>query len=253
MQMLSLLPEAIHAINMHAEWIVEAFQKHAAKTQPPVVAPARNVTVPGSKLLSIKNLNHSPGATSESDKDDEVLSFTPRKRSVGSRSESPANTSHPLSSTHSDSSRNNAMSLSSSDEAITNSSPHTPPESVGALSPPSGKGRSPDLAIGHIPRFTLVSPHAHALRDELHHVVQEKDAVALRRAFDDSRRMSLSDDDTLATSVPPVGKTTRSGSAGSLPTPFPANFVDAKDLLRRRREEATFGISSSAQPSDDET
>lgn len=53
-----------------------------------------------------------------------------------------------------------------------------------------------------------------------------------------------------------IKKTTRSGSAGGASA---APFVDAKDLLRRRRDEVVFGISASASqagsavPSDDES
>ncbi|GAA5910470.1 hypothetical protein JCM6882_007363 [Rhodosporidiobolus microsporus] len=44
-------------------------------------------------------------------------------------------------------------------------------------------------------------------------------------------------------------KAGRSGSAGSLPPPTGTIFVDAKDLLRRRRDDVVFGISVSGEGS----
>lgn len=59
---------------------------------------------------------------------------------------------------------------------------------------------------------------------------------------------SVSDDEEHLSTRPTVVKTVRSGSAGE------SGFVDAKDLLRRRRADAVWGISasSSAVPSDEE-
>ena len=86
MQMVSLLPEAVHAINMNADWIVQAFENSAPRPKPVAVV-AAHLAVPGSRLAvvsSSRNSSPGPGTTSESDKDDEMLSFTPRKRRTGS-------------------------------------------------------------------------------------------------------------------------------------------------------------------------
>ncbi|GAA5862962.1 hypothetical protein JCM8547_003634 [Rhodosporidiobolus lusitaniae] len=47
------------------------------------------------------------------------------------------------------------------------------------------------------------------------------------------------------------GSKVRAGSHGSLPEPKGAVFVDARDLLRRRRDDVVFGISDSGQGSRD--
>jgi hypothetical protein len=47
------------------------------------------------------------------------------------------------------------------------------------------------------------------------------------------------------------GSKVRSGSVGSLPKPTGAIFVDAKDLLRRRRDDVVFGLSESVTVSRD--
>ncbi|KAM0752725.1 alpha/beta-hydrolase [Meredithblackwellia eburnea MCA 4105] len=358
MQMLSLLPEAEHSINMNADWIIDAFEKNEAKhptitralTAPPIAsslsAPSKTSsgsTTPangrpslnsngssGGKLLPPSTL----GATSE---DDDMLSFTPRKRSIGSRSDSPApsvggtsppmtNSSSTLASTSTRGGRSSSSAStgtvppqlvkkvggggsSSSDDAISESMPRTPPE---ASSPPPSSLAHPDslapstTGAGTVPTLHIISPHERALRDELSqtplfqkqsggkatHAVggnldggakltrQTSLPVEHRRrrtvgggegeprghsvfSDEDGDYSEEGDDGKPGGRLLPAGataKTSRSGSAGSLAHKdgahqTPSNFVDAKDLLRRRREEAIFGMNSatnSAQVSDEE-
>jgi hypothetical protein len=326
LQMIALLPEAVHAIDMMADWIVESFEKHEAKTRPK--SPMKTLTAPpridaaSSGPLSHPNdatppdTTSTPGLTSESDRDDNdnILSFTPKKRSPRTSSASASRNDSPspappgtiLPALHDFSRR--LTSLSSSDEACSSRSfPRTPDH---RFSPPS----LPTTNMKGLPEFApcssssmesallpplqhIILPHERALRDELYATPLSSSSPlpphhhhhpATRRFFTEPPQSSpvgeaMSDDEVLvragggggegegeegATTTtattgagagegahPHQTKTTRSGSAGSLPVPvLPANFIDAKDLLRRRREEAVFGIStsSSAVPSDDE-
>ncbi|KAK4705416.1 hypothetical protein P7C70_g794, partial [Phenoliferia sp. Uapishka_3] len=263
MQMISLLPEAVHAINMNADWIIQAFEAHETKERKPMSTPS-HLVVPGSRLATVHSRSTSPGgagATSESEKEEDVLSFTPRKRRGSGRPESPT-AGGPFASHRSDcSSRRLPASGSSSDDAVSTSTPRTPSESH--LSPPlsAHKIEGVDGATLPPPLLQLVSPHERALRAELAnaqigHGDSRLGASLVRRVTaPSSYPESMSDDERmLGPGRAPAIKTARSGSDGTLPSPLPANFVDAKDLLRRRREEALFGISaaSSAQPSDEE-
>lgn len=257
--MIALLPEAAQAIDMMADWITESFQRFDEKQEKldRKVTPPRTVTAPPRfgtppiRTTKPPSAPHPPpsaskaGFTSESDRDDEtnVLSFTPKKRrpsNSGSRGESPV-----PSSVLSDSTSPPAIEfprtagLSSSDES--RSTPHTPDS---RLSPPSlpsySKGSPSDFGWLHL-------PHQPSPRRFFSSEVVER---------------SMSDDDSLSLGAglaPPAPltskKTSRSGSGSQ---PLPPNFIDAKNLLRRRREEAVFGISAtnsaagSAVASDDE-
>lgn len=294
-QMISLLPEAVHAIDMMADWISDSFHKHEEQQRNKVNPAIKQLTAPPSRfatppLRSVKStpvphnlLPSKPGFTSESDRDDEnnVLSFTPKKRRPsasqgGSRGESPAPGSFLGDSSSSPPSLEfprRPMSLSSSDEGAstlsTTTNPRTPDN---RLSPPSlttfVKGSPSQFGVLATPSPSLpphvVSPHERAIRESPFTSHTNAKRFFTDAATSGSRRLaeSTSDDESGSPSSgstgllePPVAtvgggksKTSRSGSAGSLPAPLPANFIDAKDLLRLRREEAVFGISLSSSP-----
>lgn len=156
-----------------------------------------------------------------------------------------------------------------------------PPVSTYAKGSPSEFPSLSTPSPAYLPTH-IVAPHERALRDELPSAVPSRpsSSASAKRFFGDSAAASaangtsgptesMSDEEAFtrtngAEALEPSAalldpssaakKTGRSGSAGSLPAPLPATFVDAKDLLRRRREEAIYGIStsSSAVPSDDE-
>lgn len=183
-------------------------------------------------------------------------------------------------------------SIFSGSTAASGSLPRTPEHQLSAMDLVSGKISSstpvPTLAISSPaqsprPPSQLVMPHERALRDELprpsstpavslspprarRKVSQEdqstspgKHDTAFATSSDDEKSLvptrSLSPPSAEAHQSKP--KTSRSGSSGALPLPMPmpAKLIDAKDLLRRRREEAVYGIStasSSAVPSDED-
>lgn len=250
LQMVSLLPESVLAINMMADWITTSFKKHHVKFPAKVVTPKVVLASP----LVPSPLRTKNAETSESEKDDDILSFTPRRRrgsSSTSRSGSPA----PVKQLN----LPKLSSASSSDETTTSShSVLSPDDQISHLSPPLLKVTSdspsfrplflPPPLISHNHQSLPNSPHRnhHALREDLlesslHHLAtkQRPNGIDLSPPV----QKSTSDDEILLASANIVSSSLplgRSGSTGSLPS----NFVDAKDLLRRRREDAVFGLST---------
>ncbi|KAI5478891.1 hormone-sensitive lipase [Pseudohyphozyma bogoriensis] len=281
LQMSSILPEANDAMDMMAEWIVEAFEKHHAKRQPTPPPAAMHthslpVPLPNPSLQLLKGASPKPStpridAGSLSDKEeDEVLSFTPKKRSnTTSRANSPAPalgpTSSPPMARRFSGNRPTSLSLSESDDG-SSTLPRTPsPAPSSSVSVVAG-GQSP---IPLVPSDIMSKPQQ---EEDLYKSTAAlglpsapplgTNGVASRSFTEpvpekDRSTTSLSDDDhlnPLSAAVPHGGqtKTTRSGSAGAMETT--GKFVDAKDLLKRRRADAVFGISTtnSAVQSDDE-
>lgn len=260
LQMMSLLPGSVHTIDMLAEWIVTSFEKHDAQRSQTASPPSATLTAPTPPLNA--NVNNAATvlaaqklarANSESDKDDDMLSFTPRKRgtpTIASRSASPcpatATTAAPRRPT----------SMSSSDDA-SSSLPRTPPH----LSPPSDSAAPESLihpAVDHLQPLSyspklkqLVTPHHHALREELSNSLMLPSSAPLGSA----RSVSTS----LPSGSPPIlieggTATVKTGRSNSFETGTTHGFVDAKEMLRRRRADVVFGISgaNSAVGSDDE-
>lgn len=287
--MVALLPEAEHAINMMADSISHSFEKRRQKREQSSTSTAQLASDPvPSTRIGVPELPASshlkPEATSESEKDDEVnmLSFTPRRRRPSpsqSRSESPLPGSlSPPGSSSSVPTRKSVLS-SSSDEACGGTS--TPGTSRSLMSPPRlgsyNKDAPADFSRSISPPASdelspphILTPAEHALKEELGlSLGGESGLPRARRLWSDSASpsraepgTSLNDEGKLGSgaatgqSTPSVSKTARSGSAGSLPTPknLPANLIDAKELLKRRRDEIVYGISTSNStvPSDDE-
>ncbi|GAA5910383.1 hypothetical protein JCM5296_000581 [Sporobolomyces johnsonii] len=322
LQMVSVLPESTRVIAMMGDWIVEAFERAEAKEKkygpgargagggggkpqrPGTPSPlasnggAHKGGQAGSPARAIKIMPPSPivpppfsaGLTSESEHDEDILSFTPKRRrgsSNVSRSGSPAPNLAPQTARRAS---GTAVAVvppthSSSDEASSSSTtlPRTPDDSQ-TLQRPTSPSRQK-----HEPSH-LVTPVERAMRDDLpsspsssskpHNPSSSSQSASTnahaRRFFADpalvipprpasaaravSGSLSLSDDEqhlsvASAWSSGSGGgdhpnaanrKTARSGSAGLLPVPVGAQFVDAKDLLRRRRDEVVFGISAAS-------
>jgi hypothetical protein len=265
MMMVGLLPEAEGEIERMADRVVESFEKRALKdarsrkssntsttaTIPSTPTSSRTIVTPPS-VGAIKAASRvdMAGTTSESDREEEteILSFTPKKRSGStsvSRSASPA-AGYVLGPTSPPREFPPRRSVSSSDD--TASHPRTPEN---RLSPPlPSHAKSP---------VRPVHPHAHerALREELLNNALALKARSNPRTRSDSipppTPFDTNSDEELLSVVVPVTKP-RSGSIGS-GIPEAVALVNAKDLLRRRRADAVYGIStanSSAAPSDDE-
>lgn len=247
LQMLSLLPEAEHAINMMADWIETAFEKHEEKSRPEqrqLAPPPLRKTVSSPDTVTPNN--------EEADVEDaeDVLSFTPRKRS-GTLSPAIA----PVGAA-----RVALVPNTASDDSVSTALPLTPPE-LSLSTPPVLNLNAPSESLSPTkPKHPLA--HERLLREELSSLAAPsigRRSVSLEpqlTGHGQHGRRSASDDDSLLSAGsdgrPAVPKP-RTGSAGQLPTP-PANFVEAKDLLKRRRDVAVFGLSNtnSAVGSDDE-
>ncbi|GAA5999737.1 hypothetical protein JCM10207_005885 [Rhodosporidiobolus poonsookiae] len=226
-------------------------------------------------------------SASESEKEDDILTFTPRSSrrrgsSNASRAGSPSPIILPAQTGSALPARTHLVvppAISSGDESSTPGSgasttlPRTP-DAEGVLSPPlAGVG---DPKAAHRPTH-LVTPAERALRDELAVLSPHARPAAAaggtppsaasatlapgaRRFFTEPTNTPLGVGTRPGSTLPasyldaahshahsPAAerKTHRSGSAGSLPLPAGAVFVDAKDLLRRRRDDVVFGISVS--------
>ncbi|CEQ39595.1 SPOSA6832_01132, partial [Sporobolomyces salmonicolor] len=325
LQMVSVLPESTRVIAMMGDWINEAFERAEAKEKkngpggrgagggggkphrPGTPSPlasnggAHKGGQVGSPSRTIKIMPPLPivpplfsaGLTSESEHDEDILSFTPKRRrgsSNVSRSGSPAPNLAPQTARRASGTASAlvAPTHSSSDEASSSSTtlPRTPDDSQ-TLQHSTSPSRKDEVTPP--PRHQhLVTPVERAMRDDLptspptskpHNPSSSSQSASAnahaRRFFTDPATalaipqrpsaaqpvpgsVSLSDDEQhlSVTSAWSSGeadhpsavnrKTARSGSAGLLPVPIGAHFVDAKDLLRRRRDEVVFGISAAS-------
>jgi len=269
LQMMALLPNSVKAIDLHADWIIKAFEKHDAKIvqdlTPPIIIPTATLTsstpplsssYPAKSTILLSGAKSS-GAASESDdnkEDEEMLSFTPRKRNgTLSRSASPC----PVTS---NASPRRPTSISSSDEAASSSLPQTPENHS---SPPFGFDKSDSALppIDHLQPLSfspkskpLVTPHHHALREELLSnslLFPPNNSISSESSSVPPSSPPRTSDEFV--SAPTTVKSTRSSSFDTASTAN-SNFVDAKELLRRRRADAVYGISgaNSAVVSDEE-
>ena len=258
LQMMALLPAAVKAIDLHADWIVASFEKHDVKFPPlrmptPPTATLTSATPPLPSPSVALAASVTPDRTSEIEREDEeMLSFTPRKRNgTLSRSASPC----PV--TSAAASPRRPTSLSSSDEATSSSIPHTPenhhsPPSLSFIEPESlsSVDHLQPLAIPPQPKY-IMTPHHHALREEL------SNSLLLPGTASKANR-SVSAPSTSPPhpidNVNAPGAAAKSGRSNSLETASANAFVDAKEMLRRRRADAVYGISgaNSAAVSDEE-
>lgn len=280
LQMVSLLPAAEKVISMMADWIEDAFEKDTIKRErlgdrststnstysaastiaplpqtqvtPPTTQPAKPSlpSPPGNNGLH----PHSSSAVvdSDSEKEDDVLSFTPKRRRGSSNvsrtaSPSPAYPGIRVAS--------NPTSPTRSSFGISHSLAAT---AQGQTPQPRSPTEQPSI------HAHLITPVERALRDEYHSssashsskhypfasTPTSPEARASSTAPIASPQRTLSDDETQhrPSSAPPMSledvvKKARSGSAGSLPAPTGAQFIDAKHLLRRRRDEVVSGLS----------
>lgn len=252
LQMLSLLPEAVQAIDMLADWVTGAFEKHdklhpVLSTPPATSAPPR--IIKSTQLVEEEAL--AIGGSDDND-DAEVLSFTPKKRAV-SRCSSPSPALLFKAAPRA------PASLYSSDEA-TSSAPHTPESEIRHSPPfPSLKG-DPHLPLptpdhlhalssrANSPMPTLISPAHHALREELSQslFLPHASGRSVSAPSSSPNRNGVTAEDASA----PNGKSTRSNSLEA----SNAKFMDAKEMLRRRRADVVYGISgaNSAAVSDED-
>ncbi|KAM0791553.1 hypothetical protein ACM66B_006001 [Microbotryomycetes sp. NB124-2] len=285
LQMIALLPEAEHAINMMADSITESFDRHQARSnktkqeQEPfaarVASPARPRAGSPAASATLK-----PSTTSESEKDDEVnvLSFTPKRRRPSpsqSRAESPLPGTLSPPSSHSTSFRRMRSGSSDDGGASTSTdatsrsllSPDSRLSSFGSYQADSTSGFPPHSAGDKSGRPSsashLMSPAEHALKDELSATLPNRSRSSTNESLQAVSVIVSSSDDDKPPRVPHSGtlKQDRSSSfagtpVGSVsPAPsLPANLIDAKELLRRRRDDVVYGISAtnSAVQSDEE-
>lgn len=267
LQMVSLLPAAEKVIAMHAEWIAEAFERaatargdgnvtkpsgsaSAAKALPPsALSQQRSPTPSAQQPVAVEPIQvvpptpsleqgptspqlaahpHSPDIAVAEAEDEEVLSFTPKRRrgsSNTSRTGSPAP----------------AMQLPAktmpSMDSVLLGRPRTPSGGSSDHAPVS-----PSRAAHHAPSH-LVTPAERALRDSLRDSSLGRAQPAPARAQSVAPGGAAGGVGERALSPPANGKTGRSSSSGSLPAPQGAVFIDAKELLRRRRDDVVSGIS----------
>lgn len=263
LQMVSLLPAAEHAISMMADWIVDAFDKHAAKNKPSIntgrllspAPPRRTSSAPDTTPETTTPQNEE--ADEAADDENDILSFTPRRRS-GTLSPAQVAAGVKPSLLAARGRSGETVLTSSSDESTTAVAPATPPElrqpaslSLGSTSRPPSKGTPLGAARGK-----HLLPYERVLREELSTSVPAlgRRSVSLepKPSAPAGAHRVLSDEDAHLSADDAVRMVkARTGSGGQLP---PAHFVEAKDLLKRRRDVAVFGLSNtnSAVVSDEE-
>jgi len=264
LQMVSLLPEAEHAISMMADWIVDAFDKDAAKTkvgQLRLLSPA-----PPRRTSSAPDTTPEPSTPAgeledPADDEDEVLSFTPRRKS-GTLSPATVATGVKSSLLGARGRSGSTVLTSSSDESSVPIAPTTPPD-ASLPTPPTLSLTASESASAPLKNEPLglargkhLLPHERVLREELSSSLP---ALGRRSVSLEPRPSALlagarsASDEDAALSADEAGRAAkaRTGSGGQLP---PAHFVEAKDLLKRRRDVAVFGLSNtnSAAVSDEE-
>ncbi|GAA5853275.1 hypothetical protein JCM3766R1_003669 [Sporobolomyces carnicolor] len=268
LQMVALLPAAEKVIAMMGNWIEDAFENDTVKKEragrglrkpspepkSPISAPVpqTQITPPTSQAVDISQplarpavagsgLHPSSSAVDSDEDGEEVLSFTPKGRrgsSNVSRTASPS-PAYP--------------------GARVASNPTSPTRNGFGANPAA---RSPPE---HVPSMHahLVTPVERALGDRYHstsashsssplkHFPAAVTTPALERPASVGAPLTRALSDEEAPNRPGSAplfedavKKARSGSAGSLPPPTGAHFVDAKHLLRRRRDDLVSGLSA---------
>lgn len=268
LQMVALLPAAEKVIAMMGNWIEDAFENDTIKKEragrglrkpspepkSPMSAPVpqTQITPPTSQAVDISQplarpavagsgLHPSSSAVDSDEDGEEVLSFTPKGRrgsSNVSRTASPS-PAYP--------------------GARVASNPTSPTRNGFGANPAA---RSPPE---HVPSMHahLVTPVERALGDRYHstsashsssplkHFPAAVTTPALERPASVGAPLTRALSDEEAPNRPGSAplfedavKKARSGSAGSLPPPTGAHFVDAKHLLRRRRDDLVSGLSA---------
>ncbi|GAA5967595.1 hypothetical protein JCM11641_005706 [Rhodosporidiobolus odoratus] len=260
---------------------------------PPPTLVETPASVPSPGLSSSKPLTPQTSANgaSESEKEEDILTFTPKRRrdsSTASRAGTPspvvvAGTSsptlqrsalwvpvalhageHDLSSPSSSATQPLSLDESSSvTSAAAHLPQHPPPQhlvtpaeralrdelaTLPSLSSSSNSGGNKlSFPLSHSPLASVASPSAakpHFLTEPLN-TPQPRPGSAKPACYLDAAAHPHPH--------PPRagggGSKLRSGSTGSLPHPQGAIFVDAKDLLRRRRDDVVFGLSTSTAAS----
>lgn len=292
LQMVALLPAAEKVISMLGDWIDTAFEKDtikrgkygngetrssalnpnvlvpsqllvAEKSVSPPIQPPRNtaLTVP---TPSKANLQTSTSAIAESGSDDEeVLSFTPRNRrgsSNVSRTASPAPAYPGIRSPSKNPTSPTRNGFATSSAAQT---PRPSPEHLHSihshLVTPVERALKEEFHGTHAPPAATKHHPSHAPENPSTYTSSENIGAPLSRALSDDSESHRRPSPVPAQAIDGAVRKTRSDSAGSLPAPLGAHFVDAKHLLRRRRDDLVSGLSAtnsrvaSRDGSDEET
>ena len=215
MQMITILPKVGHFFALTADWATFSFTKHEA-------ALASQQSEASKSPLSVSNRD------STSEKEDDVLSFKPRRR--GSRATSPTSSAANIRNK-----MNDDRSTLSSSSSVSDTTVSTAPTSLAGSEPTLKRRLSPNDQSGK-----TGGPVQRVLNEEM-----EGFPVHRRRSSDPNSKISRSavDGDQL--------KSRRASEAFEDAITASA-FVEASDLLKRRREDAVLGLGSALDSSDEE-
>lgn len=218
MQMNHLLPKVEQFFSLTADWVSFSFTRHEANLIQPEI-----IRTPTSPVFP-------PSQDSTSEKEEEVLSFKPRRR--GSRTVSPT----PSINFFDKSSEERFISSSSSSGS--DSTVNTALTSLGGSQTTLKRRSSPNEPITKMGG----GPLQRVLNEEMDGLPMHS-----RRTSDPSRPSAIMGNSSQGDSV-------RSRRASDAPEDAVAAsaFVETSDLLKRRREDAVLGLGSALDTSDDE-
>lgn len=239
MQMVTLLPKVTHFFDLTADWAALSFAKQETSSYAPSIQANAMDRIPTQ-------------GESQSEKEEEVLSFVPRRRG-SNRSSSPAlspslraqwqNQQQQDESGQSSSSAHLSSSSNVSDGATSSTTPPTSHASSSFSKERRGRRPSPGETAS-----AKGGPIRRVLQEEADTTGQPLMTTGKKRASSFSEEHTYQVVDGSVAAIP-----ARRSSDVAESKIAAAAFVEAQDILKRRREDAVVGLGSAVLSSDSDT
>lgn len=249
MQMVTLLPKVTHLFDLTADWAALSFAKQETSSYAPSIQANAMDRVP----------TH---GESQSEKEEDVLSFVPRRRgsnrsnspalSPGTRAQWQQQQQQEEVGQSSSSSAHLSSSSTMSDGATSATTPPTSHASFTASTSKERRARRP--SPGESSNNTKGGPIRRVLQEEADTTGQA--FVAKKRASsfsEDSRNRPQEQHHPSDFGIEVTASPVRRSSDVTENKVAAAAFVEAQDILKRRREDAVAGLGSAILSSDSET
>lgn len=237
MQMVTLLPKVTHFFDLTADWAALSFAKPESSSYAP--------SIQANAMDRVPTLGES-----QSEKEEEVLSFVPRRRG-SNRSSSPA-LSPGLRAQWQSQQQQDETGQSSSSTHLSSSS--TMSDGATSSTTPPMSNSSSSFTKERRARRPSPGETASAKGGPIRRVLQEEADTTGQPLMTGKRRASsFSEEPTYHIDGSAVAIPARRSSDVTENKVAAAAFVEAQDILKRRREDAVVGLGSAVLSSDSDT
>lgn len=237
MQMVTLLPKVSHFFDLTADWAALSFAKQESSSY----APSIQANAMG------RSATH---GESQSEKEEEVLSFVPRRRG-SSRSNSPALSPGLRAQWQQERQQQQDENGQSSSSAHLSSSSNISDGATSVTTPPLSKASS---VLSRRARRPSPGETACTKGGPIQRVLQEEADTTGQPLFHSKKRASSFSEETSDRLDPSaIAIPARRSSDVAENKVAAAAFVEAEDILKRRREDAVAGLGSAVLSSDSDT